>query len=117
MYPTSDPPRLERWVHWTLLGGVAASGFLLALGLILALAEGQRRPKGSPPPLSEVIGAAARGSGVDLIDLGLLGSMVTPLLRVAVLAAGWLTAGDRKFAAVAGVVMVLLGMSLALGLR
>jgi uncharacterized membrane protein len=107
--------RLERWVHWSLLTGILVSGFLLALGLVVSLARGGPRPPGPPPNLAEVFRLAIRGRGVDLLDLGLLALIGTPIVRVFVLAVGWGLAGERRFLAVALVVLGLLGLSFALG--
>ncbi|MBX6313696.1 MAG: DUF1634 domain-containing protein [Isosphaeraceae bacterium] len=111
----SPARRLERWVHWALLTGLVASGLLLALGLITALASGRPRPEGPPPPLALVIRAAVRGEGVGLIDLGLLALIGTPLLRVAVLAIGWAVERQWIFVAVALTVLGLLLLSFTLG--
>jgi len=56
-------------------------------------------------------------SGATLMmTLGILALMATPILRVGVLAAGWSLEGERRFAAIAGAVLILLGASLYLGL-
>jgi uncharacterized membrane protein len=107
--------RLERWVHWTLLRGLVVSGLLLVAGLVVALARGQPRPVGLPPSLRSVLSGAIRGEGVDLLDLGLLALISTPVARVAVLAVGWALNREGRFAAVALVVLGLLGLGFALG--
>ena len=116
MAETDDPHRLEHWVHWSLLSGLVLERLLLALGLGLALIRGGPRPEEPPPALTMLLRGAVRGEGVDLLDLGLLILIGTPVLRVAVLAAGWGRAGDRRFAAIALTVLALLGLSMAPGL-
>lgn len=101
--------RLERAVHRTLLGGVLLSGAFMLLGLALVLTQ-------------RIFDAGATSSstleyGTSLIDGGILLLMLTPLVRVAVLAIGWLWTGERTFAAVALAVLALLGWSLILGVR
>jgi uncharacterized membrane protein len=108
---------LQHWVHWTLLLGVAVSGTLLLLGMAIALFAHQPRPEGPPPELGSLLGAALTGSGMAVIDIGLLLLMATPLLRVAVLVGGWALAGDRRFATVALTVLALLALSVVLGVR
>jgi uncharacterized membrane protein len=106
---------LEHWVRWTLLSGVALSGVLLVLGLLIVFLHREPRPEGPPPGLGFLIRSALLGNGLSITDLALLVLMVTPLLRVSVLAAGWALAGQRRFALVAFVVLCLLGLSVILG--
>src|SRR4051794_15040709 len=79
---------LQHWVHWALLSGVAASALLLSFGIVGVLVSGRPRTVGTPPPLPAVLRGVACGQGVDLLYLGLLVLMATPVLRVAVLAVG-----------------------------
>jgi uncharacterized membrane protein len=115
MCTAETPHRLEHWVHRTLLMGLAFSTFLLGVGLALALLRGQPRPVGPPPSAAVLLWRAAGGDGSAWMELGLLVLMLTPVLRVAVLAFGWWLSGEKRFALVALVVLGLLGMSLALG--
>ena len=115
MADRSEPHRLERWVHRTLLVGLVLSGLLLTTGLVLVLLRGQARPEGRPPSVDSTVREATGGDGVAWLDLGLLALMATPMLRVAVLALGWGLAGERRFAAVALAVLGLLGVGIALG--
>ena len=111
-----DPPRLAHRVHRVLLGGVLAAGLLMAAGLAVALARGGPRPDGPPGPIRGLLHRSRSGDGVALIELGLLVLILTPAVRVAVLAGGWAAAGDYRFAAVAAAVLGLLGLSVWLGL-
>jgi hypothetical protein len=113
--PAHDSKRLERWVHWSLLSGLVVGGLLMAGGLVAALALDQPRPDGPPPGLARLVGSASRGGGPALMDLGLLALMITPVLRVAVLALGWGLERSWRFLAVSLAVLGLLGVSLALG--
>jgi hypothetical protein len=106
---------LRHAVHWALLGGLAASGLLLAVGLVVALVGKSPRPEGPPPSIAALLRGAARGDGTDLMELGLLVLIATPVLRVAVLAAGWAREGEIRFATVAGAVLALLALSFVLG--
>ena len=106
---------LAKLVHWTLLLGVVASGVLLLAGLVVALRSGSTRLEGPPPSLGRVLRLALRGEGLGLLDLGLLLLLVTPGLRVVMLALGWGWERDWRFLAVAVIVLGLLGLSLVLG--
>lgn len=116
MADTHRPSALERLVHWTLLTGLAISALMLVAGLGFALGTGEPRPDGEPPSVSRIVRAAAGGDGVALLDLGLLMLILTPVLRVAVLAIGWAVERDWRFAAVAVAVLGLLGLGFVMGL-
>lgn len=107
--------RLERAVHWALLGGLTASTALLLSGLVGAVARGGPRPDGPPRPFGEIARGAARGDPIALMALGLPLLIATPVLRVAVLAVGWALERNWRFAAVACAVLALLVASFLLG--
>lgn len=108
--------RLARWVHWSLLGGVALSGLLLSVGLIASSAQNRPLPPGAPTSFTLTVRLALQGNGNALIYLGLFVLMATPVVRVAVLAVGWALVRDFRFAAVSGLVLALLGLAVVLGL-
>jgi uncharacterized membrane protein len=112
---TPDKHPLEHWVHRTLTSGVVVSGVLLILGLVLTLVRGEPRPVGPPPGLRAILRGVLNGEGMALLYLGLLVLIVTPVLRVAVLAIGWLVLGPRWLAGVALVVLGLLVVGIVLG--
>jgi len=116
MSDTHDPAALARSVHRVLLTGVVVAGILLAIGLVVAVAGGQPRPIGQPASIRTLPARLAAGDGVALIESGVLVLVLTPALRVAVLAIGRAVAGDRPAAAVAGTVLALLALSVWLGL-
>jgi uncharacterized membrane protein len=107
---------LERAVHRSLLAGLLLSGFLLVVGLVIALTAHEGRGTGPPPPLAALIADALTGRGLAVLDLGLLILMATPAVRVAVLVVGWWMAGEKRFAVVAATVLALLAASFVLGL-
>ncbi len=111
----SPVDRLARAVHIALLTGLIPSGLLLAVGLIVALSSGQPRPDLPPPGIGVMIRRAFSGEGVSLVELGTVSLMLTPLLRVIVLALGWSLRRDWRFALVAFIVLTLLAISLTLG--
>ena len=107
---------LAHAVHLALLAGVAVSGVLLLLGLILVFARHQPRPEGLPPRFGALVAMSLDGDGLSILHLALLLLMATPILRVAVLALGWMLDGDRRFALVAALVLGLLFSSIWLGM-
>lgn len=112
----STSHQLEHGVHRVLLGGVAVSAALLIAGLTITLATG-REQIARHDSLWALVNAAARFDGPALTVLGLLALMMTPILRVIVLAIGWSLARDWRFAAVALVVLGTLAVSMTLGAR
>lgn len=113
---TTDPHRLDHWVHRTLLAGLIVSGLLLVVGLTVMLVQGHEQAPKSEPFLT-VLRDSARFNGPAVTTLGLLALMITPIVRVAVLLVGWTIERDWRFAGVALAVLVLLCMSLTLGAR
>lgn len=104
-----------RVIHWTLLGGVTASGLLLATGLWISIQTHQHAPEGEPPSLSVLFGNALNGRSVAITSVGLLLLMATPILRVLVLSLLWLGEGDWRFAGISATVLGLLILSAVLG--
>jgi uncharacterized membrane protein len=113
--PNHGPDVLARAVQVTLLMGLIPSGLLMVSGLFIALISGQPRPDTSPPGIGTLVQTALRFDGVALLSLGVVLLMLTPLLRVVVLAAGWSLRRDWRFALVALSVLSLLAISLTLG--
>lgn len=105
---------LEHWVHWTLLGGLLVSAVLLVTGMLAMLTKGEI-PTAGHEPLAELLRESAQFHGPALTVLGLLVLMVTPILRVVVLLAGWAIDREWRFSAVALTVLALLIASLLLG--
>lgn len=107
--------RMAHWVHIALFSGLVASGLLLALGFALLLAVPHPQAESGALEISVLFSRAASGDGTAVLALGLLVLMLTPVLRVMVLAIGWLHQRDWAFAAVAISVLALLAASMALG--
>lgn len=112
--PDEDSRQLQRWVHWTLLAGLSISAALLTCGLAAMLAQGhEHAPRHES--LATLCREAAEFQGPAITTLGLLVLMITPIMRVVVLVAGWAVRRDWLFASVALVVLGLLVLSLSLG--
>lgn len=107
--------KLAHWVHWALTAGVAMSAVLLLMGLVVTFSTHEPRPEGVPEAGFELLHHAIQGHGPAILNLGLLILMLTPALRVSVLAIGWFWERDWVFTAVAACVLALLTTSLFLG--
>lgn len=112
---TNKECQIDHLVHSTLLAGVSMSAILLMVGLFLVLVRGTPRPEAAPP-LSEILRQALMANGVDLIYLGLLLLMITPVVRVMMLIYGYARIGWWRFALISLLVLLLLGMGFALGI-
>lgn len=106
--------RLSRWVHFSLLTGLIASGLLLVSGSVIVVKNQESLPIASPS-LRSLVSSAASGNGVAILNLGLVLLMFTPVVRVAVLIVGWLAGREWLFAGIALVVFALLATSVILG--
>jgi len=98
-----------------LLTGSVVSALLFAVGLAIALTGGKPRPDVAPQLNTTLFQAALQCDAVPLLDLGLLTLMLTPMVRIVILAGGWAIRRDYRFALVAVVVLVLLIASLLKG--
>jgi uncharacterized membrane protein len=118
--PANRPTRiaanepLRQLVHYTLLVGVVLSAAILSVGVVLTLVHHQPRPLAPPPPLARLTREALAGSGVAILNLGLLTLLMTPVLRVAALCLGWFYERQWLAAFIAALVLALLMVSLAM---
>ncbi len=85
--------------------GVGLLAMAVGLGLYLALPAAARPTGGSPQGLPAGVGT---GNPVDVINLGILILMATPVARVAALVAGFLWEGRTRFALVSLLVLAML---------
>lgn len=109
--------RLERAVQRIAAAGMAVCTVLLILGLFRVLTAEASPAERARPDTAQLFRRLGSLDGVDLIDLGLLVLISTPVARVAMLGAGWLAMGQRRFAAIAAVVLCLLLAGVWLGAR
>jgi uncharacterized membrane protein len=110
---SADP--LARAVHWTLLIGLIGSGLLMIVGLFMAMLKNQPRPMLLITSLSDLLRMAGAGNGVAWMELGILLLLLTPIMRVIVLAIGWAVRRDGRMALVALTVLALLAISMWIG--
>ncbi len=99
--------RLDDLVGRLLMVG-ASMGLLamaVGLGLYLAIPADARPAQGSPQGLLSGVGA---GNPIDIMNLGILILMATPVARVAALVAGFLWERRPRFALISLLVLALL---------
>lgn len=101
--------------HTIFVWGFRIGAALLLLGLLLAIVTGQ--PIGHvADPLVDIPGTVLSGNASGVIDLAILWFMATPVVTVIAVAVGFLRLGDRRYALLSLVVLIILGASIALSL-
>ena len=101
---------------WTLTWGFRIGAALLALGVVVAVAKGE--PLGrEADPISRVVAEVLAGNAAGIVDLAILWFMLTPVAAVIVTAVSFWRLGDRRYALLSLVVLVILGVSIALALN
>lgn len=116
---------MARWIGRVLRGGVvtAAAIVLAGVGLFLFKGPGPGDPRsrrdltaGGGHPIAVHLGAIARNAGphhpFDLVRVGLLVLILTPLLRVAMTCALFVAQRDWVFVAITAVVLAVLVVGL-----
>ena len=63
-----------------------------------------------------ILAAVLSGQASGIIDLAIFGFMATPVVTVIAVAIGFLRLGDRRYALLSLVVLLILGASIALSL-
>ncbi len=107
--------QISQWVGRALAAGVIASSLLMLAGLVLVFLRHELRPQSIHPDPASLIPQMLAGQGTAFLEAGLLVLMITPFVRVAVLAGGWLMFRQWRLAAIAGMVLLLLLTGLCLG--
>ena len=123
-----SPFPIEMLISRILLGGVLISMATVAVGLVLMFAhhpEDLRSAKdlqrltvpgaGFPHTPAEVARGIAAGRGQAIVALGLAVLIATPILRVAIAMIGFAIERDWTYAAISGIVLILLAAAFLLG--
>jgi uncharacterized membrane protein len=108
--------RLNRLIQVALISGLSVSMFFMSIGTVLYFLP-QTTGGATPVTLGSVLPGLAAGNPLAYMLLGMIVLMVTPALRVAVAALGYLLDGDRRFALVSAGVLVVLAASLVIGAK
>lgn len=107
----------ERWISWTLRGGVWLSAGLLTAGLFLQARTGETASSGNLN-LHQVILALAGNAGVPagetILYAGLLALLLTPVLRVFSAAMVFWAERDWKFTLISAGVFAALALEIFL---
>jgi uncharacterized membrane protein len=99
----------------TLAWGFRLGAALLALGLIVTVAQGEAL-NDRAAPFAEVIPAVLDGEGRAVVDLAIVWFMATPVVTVLVVMIGFARMRDRRYAALSLAVLAILATSITLAL-
>ena len=111
----SSPLDLDRAIARLLIIGTYVSVALLAVGALLMFATRISPLEGGPPfepglIVDDIVGLRP----VGFIWLGLLVVVATPAARVAASLVGYLRGGEPRMALVSGLILVVIGVSVAI---
>ena len=114
------PPILPRLISHTLRLGALVSGALILIGLVLLISGSpaffaNATVQGAPVSLSGLATGLAHGQAVDILLLGFLVLIATPLARVILSAVMFASVRDRPFTVLTAGVLLLLGVSVLVG--
>lgn len=105
---------LNEAVHRILVVGLVASALLMLIGVAIDLAQRQALPTTVLPP-TEAIRQAFHLDASGFLSLGVLTLILTPLLRVVGSLIVFLWERDGRYAAITGLVLIVMLVSLWVG--
>lgn len=114
--PPTSPSRAADRVATVLAWGFRISAAMIAIGLLLALLD--RQPLDAHlPRLEDLLRdiRSIRSSG--FLALGVIAMLLTPVVASVALAITFVQERDMRYARLSGLVVLILGISLALSLR
>lgn len=100
----------------TLLAGVVVSFVFLTCALAFDMISTGRTANIAPDQVRRVLADALHGDPAALAHIGILVLLATPFARVVVLVTEFIRARDRAFTAISIGVLLMLGLSIAIGL-
>ena len=105
---------IEHAIRWILLCGIALSVALMAVGLVLAAAQGAGLPRGVVP-LADLPAALSALRPAAYLSLGLIVLIGTPFVRVAGSLVIFVRARDGRYVLVTAIVLFVMCLGVALG--
>jgi uncharacterized membrane protein len=105
---------IEHAIRRILLCGIALSVALMAVGLVLGVAQGAGLPRGVVP-LADLPGALAALRPAAYLSLGLIVLIGTPFVRVAGSLVIFARARDGRYVLVTAIVLFVMCLGVALG--
>jgi uncharacterized membrane protein len=99
----------------TLTLGFRIGAAFLTIGIVVALVR-QEPLRSEAQPLTEIIPALFDGRASALVELAILSIISTPVVAALVIAVGFFRIGDRLYAMLSLLVLLILGTSIVLAL-
>lgn len=105
---------LQRWIDRVLTIGFWASLFCIVAGLVLALRPGERVGE-EAERFDRVIQSVLALEPQGVVDLGIILLLLTPVLAVGASLTVFAWERDWRFVGVSGVLLAIVGLSIAVG--
>ena len=112
---TTDGERLRELAARVLETGFRVAVAIMAVGLILAVIRQEALPSTLEQP-ADIADGILQGDPKAIVGLGIISIILTPFASTLVIAAAFYRQGDRRYAAVSGLVLAILLVSIGLSL-
>lgn len=102
---------MNKMLSRVLKTGLYSSLAITVLGLVLVTMQHIPTEAVKALPFGDLLSYLLRGNGTAVLDFGLVLLMLTPVARVVAAVYGYIREGDRRFALISFVVLVVLSIS------
>lgn len=109
--PSRDAAPIRRAAADTLNWGFRVTVVILAIGLVVTLAQGHDLET-KATDFRDVIPGLLDGEGSAIVSLAILAMMITPVITVVVTALGFFRIDDRRYGKISLIVLGVLGISI-----
>lgn len=111
-----DENQIRRRVTRVLETGFRVAAAIMTIGLVLALVQREPLPDTMGQPRDLVSGLSSADPG-SIIGLGIVTIILTPIVSTTAIAWTFYSQGDRRYATISGLVLLILLASIGLSLR
>lgn len=111
----TDPAKLRELAARVLETGFRVAVIIMAIGLTLAVFRQEALPSTLEQP-ADIVQGIARGDAEAIIGLGIISIILTPFASTIVIAIAFYRQGDRRYAMISGLVLLILLVSIGLSL-
>ncbi|MBA2468151.1 MAG: DUF1634 domain-containing protein [Chloroflexia bacterium] len=112
---TSDGERLRELAARVLEIGFRVAVAIMAVGLVLAVIRQEALPSTLEQP-ADIAEGIVQGDPEAIVGLGIISIILTPFASTLVIAIAFYRQGDRRYAAISGLVLAILLVSIGLSL-